>query len=171
MRKSFTVCTVFVEMYRIRRTYRSVATVVFKSHERPSPLHINSHWSQMEKISKRKRATVLARKDGQILLVQERGRNDYSLPGGGIEHGEPSLLAAVRELYEETRLKASSIHYLDDIEGQRALHYVFVADVYGQIRLQRREIARFRWWDGKESLPLQGHVKRALALLRKSEGN
>lgn len=120
-------------------------------------------------MSKRIRAAVLAVKDDSFLLVQERGRSDYSLPGGGIERGEPSLLAAVRELYEETRLKASSVRYIGDINGRRALHYVFVAEVYGEIRLQRKEIGGYRWWDGKESLPVQGHVKGAIGLLRKYE--
>ena len=118
-------------------------------------------------MSKRRRATVLAMKDNRFLLVQERGQPRYSLPGGGIEHNEPSMLAAVRELHEETRLKVSSIRYLGDIDGQRALHFVFLADVYGDIVLQRKEIHRCKWWDGRESIEVQGHVNRALALLKK----
>ena len=115
---------------------------------------------------KRKRATVLAFNGKEYLLVRERGRNDYSLPGGGIERGEPSLLAAVRELYEETRLKVRAIRYIGDIDGQRAMHYVFYAEVYGRIRLQRKEIADCKWWDGIETVQAQGHVRGALALLK-----
>ena len=120
-------------------------------------------------MSKRRRATVLAYNGNGYLLVQERGRKDYSLPGGGIEPGEPSLLAAVRELYEETRLKVSAIRFIGDFDGQRARHYVFYAEVYGNIRLQRKEISGYRWWNGKESLQTQGHVKGAMALLRSSK--
>ena len=116
---------------------------------------------------KRKRAAVLAAKDGLFLLVQEQGQSYYSLPGGGIERGEPSLLAAVREVYEETRLKMSSIRYLGDLDGRRGVHFVFFAEVYGNIRLHGKEIAGYKWWDG-QSVPVQGHVKGALALLRKS---
>lgn len=118
-------------------------------------------------MNKRRRATVLAFKDGHYLLVRERGRSDYSLPGGGIERGEPSLLAAVRELYEEARLKVSAIRYIGDLDGQRARHYVFYAEVYGNIRLQRKEIADCKWWDGKESIDAQGHVWGAMAKLRR----
>ena len=121
-------------------------------------------------MSQRKRATVLAVKDGLFLLVQERGQRHYGLPGGGIERNEPSLLAAARELHEETRLKVSSIRYIGDIDGQRAMHFVFLAEVYGNISLQRKEISRYRWWEGKEPVPVQGHVKGAMSLLRKDKG-
>ena len=118
---------------------------------------------------KRRRATILAAKDGLFLLVQEQEQSHYSLPGGGIERNEPSLLAAVREVHEETRLKMSSIRYLGDLDGRRGVHFVFYAEVYGDIRLQRKEIAGYRWWDGHEPVPVQGHVNGALALLRKSQ--
>ena len=77
------------------------------------------------------------------------------------------MLAAVRELHEETRLKVSQIRYIDDIDGKRAYHYVFLAEVYGEVSLQRKEISDYRWWDGQEpaGVPLQGHVRGALALL------
>ena len=52
-----------------------------------------------ERMLKRRRATVLAAKDGLFLLVQEQGQSHYSLPGGGIERNEPSLLPAVREVH------------------------------------------------------------------------
>ena len=52
-----------------------------------------------------------------FLLVQEQGQSNCSLPGSGIEHNEPSLLAAVREVHEETRLKVSTIRYLGDLDG------------------------------------------------------
>lgn len=120
-------------------------------------------------MSKRRRATVLAAKAGHFLLVQEQGQSHYSLPGGGIERNEPSLLAAVREVYEETGLKMSSILYLGDLDGRRGLHFVFYAEVYGKVRLQRTEIAGYMWWDGHEPIPVQGHVNGALALLRKNQ--
>ena len=113
--------------------------------------------------------TVLAAKDGLFLLVQEQRQSYYSLPGGGIERNEPSLLAAVREVHEETRLKMSSIRYLGDLDGRRAMHFVFYAEVYGNVRLQRKEIAGYKWWDGHEPIPVQGHVNGALVLLRKSQ--
>ena len=119
-------------------------------------------------MNKRKRATALVIKDRLYLLVRENGQREYSLPGGGIERNEPSLLAAVREIYEETSLKLSSIKYIGDLEGNRGQHYVFLAEAYGEIRLQRKEIAGYKWWDGKEDIPVQGHVRGALRLLNKT---
>ena len=120
-------------------------------------------------MAKRRRATVLAVKEGHYLLVKERGSNSYSLPGGGVERDEPTLLAAVRELQEETALKASQIRYVGDIDGRRAYHFVFLAEVYGEVRLQRKELSDYLWWDGRQpiSVRMQGHVAGALALLDK----
>jgi 8-oxo-dGTP diphosphatase len=43
-------------------------------------------------------------RDGRILLAHwnEHGRSGWTLPGGGIEHGEHPVEAAVREIQEET---------------------------------------------------------------------
>ena len=84
------------------------------------------------------------------------------MPGGGIEKDEPSLLVAVREVYEETRLNLRSIEYVGDIEGSVSRHFVFLAYGYGRVRLQRKEIAEHKWWDRKETVPLHGHVRGAL---------
>ena len=120
-------------------------------------------------MAKRRRATVLAVKEGRYLLVRERGNRSYALPGGGVERGEPTLLAVVRELHEETRLKASQIRYVGDLDGRRAYHFVFLAEVYGEVRLQRKELSGYLWWDGRQPIPVrvQGHVAGALALLDK----
>ena len=114
---------------------------------------------------KRKRATVLLIRDNRILLVRERGQRRYGLLGGGIEKDEPSLLAAVREVYEETRLSLRSIEYVDDVEGSVSRHYVFLAHGYGQVRLQRKELSEHKWWDRQEAVPMHGHVRGALRLV------
>ena len=117
-------------------------------------------------MAKRKRATVIVRKGNRILLVQERGNRCFGLPGGGIERGEPSLIAAAREVYEETHLRLSFISYVGDVDRPTTSHYVFVARAYGEVRLQRKEIATFKWWDGKEDVPLHPHVKQAMAIAK-----
>jgi 8-oxo-dGTP pyrophosphatase MutT (NUDIX family) len=40
--------------------------------------------------------------EGRVLMVYERDRECWELPGGGIEPGESPRAAAVRELWEET---------------------------------------------------------------------
>lgn len=39
--------------------------------------------------------------EGRILLNKENGHAHFSLPGGGVEHGETMQQALVRELHEE----------------------------------------------------------------------
>lgn len=118
-------------------------------------------------MAKRKRATVVVKDGNCVLLVRERGHRRFGLPGGGIEKDEPSIVAAAREVYEETRLKLSFIQYVGDIDRPSNLHYVFVARSYGHVRLQRKELEAYKWWDPKETLPLHPHVKQALAIADK----
>ena len=54
----------------------------------------------------------LVMRDGKCLVVRDRGRKNYSLPGGAIERGEPALAAAAREVYEETRLEPEAARLL-----------------------------------------------------------
>lgn len=39
--------------------------------------------------------------EGDVLVVRERGRGSWDLPGGGIDHGEDIYSALARELNEE----------------------------------------------------------------------
>jgi 8-oxo-dGTP pyrophosphatase MutT (NUDIX family) len=47
-------------------------------------------------------ALLAVRHEGRLLMVYERDRECWELPGGGIEEGESPREAAVRELREET---------------------------------------------------------------------
>ena len=113
-----------------------------------------------KKKSKRRRATALVVNDGKVLLVRHRGESHYSLPGGGIEKNESSLEAAVRELREETQLRASYAKRLFhcDIDGQMAQHKVTEIRASGRVKLQGREIANHLWWNGHTKVRANGHV-------------
>ena len=97
---------------------------------------------------------------GKILLVRHRGEKNFSLPGGGIEKGETILEAAVREVREETQLRAYFAERLRhcDVDGQMARHRVTLVKAGGKVRLQRKEIAEYRWWDGKSKIQANGHI-------------
>lgn len=58
----------------------------------------------MEQIAQRTRvgAYVVCVRDGALLLVRFAGERKWTLPGGGIDHGEDPRDAAVREFAEET---------------------------------------------------------------------
>ena len=132
-----------------------------------TPLH-HSKTEQSTKSSgslhkkKRRRATIVAEQNGKFLLVREKGAKRYSLPGGGIEKGEPEMVAALRELDEETKLRASQTEYLFQHEGQASHHYVVWAKVEGRVKLQKKELSDFVWWDGKETLPMLDSAKSIL---------
>ena len=61
-------------------------------------------------VIRRKGIAIVHTKKG-ILVVAGRSKK-YILPGGGAKKGESRQKAAIRELYEETGLKAKSSKYL-----------------------------------------------------------
>ena len=62
-------------------------------------------------------ASVLLIKDGKILLVKQfrylYGKPIYEIPAGKLNEGEDPKIAAMRELEEETGLKAQLTHLMD----------------------------------------------------------
>lgn len=79
---------------------------------------------------------VLVR-DDRALLVQRGKMPDAGLwgfPGGHVEPGETALAAAVRELREETGVRATAVEYLTNIDvlrtdpdGAIVAHYLLAA--------------------------------------------
>ena len=117
----------------------------------------------------RHRATVILRRDSRVLLVRDRGRTTYALPGGGIEDGELPLVAAARELYEETSLKAVAIKYLFVFEGKYNNHYLFEVEADGEV-VARGEVDGFTWWDMSDDTPVYPHVRGILGRLNGLNG-
>lgn len=60
----------------------------------------------MNQVVQRQRvgAYVVCVRDGAVLLVRFTGGDRWTLPGGGLDHGEDPRDAAVREVVEETGL-------------------------------------------------------------------
>ena len=112
----------------------------------------------------RQRATLVMRREGRILLVRDRGRSSYGLPGGGVEDGEIAIVAAARELHEETGLEATSIRYMFSFEGKYNVHRVYEVEADGEPEA-RGEIDWYIWWDMKDDTPVYPHVRGILAEL------
>lgn len=72
---------------------------------------------------------------GERFLLVQRGKNpglgQWGFPGGHVELGETAKAAAVRELWEETSIKATAGDYMTAVDvigksddGQIAYHYL-----------------------------------------------
>ncbi len=116
---------------------------------------------------KRYRATVVIIKDGRVLLVRDKNKKQFSLPGGGFKHGETTIEAGAREIREELGLVAQTVERLRhcDCEGRETYHKVCQAALNEsfQPRIRDGELAEFTWWDMRSRIPVFDHVEAILS--------
>ena len=82
-------------------------------------------------------ALAVVLRDNHVLLIQRKNEPDAGLwgfPGGHIERGETGLIAAARELREETSVIATPVTYLTNLDvityapdGSVAFHFLLAA--------------------------------------------
>ena len=114
----------------------------------------------------RKRGTAVVIRHGKVLLVKDRGKRNYSLPGGAVHHNERSYQAAARELYEETGLIAIKIDYIGTYYGAVSKHKAFLIEADGHVHLKKGgELVGYTWWDIKSRIPVYQHVLSILNML------
>jgi 8-oxo-dGTP diphosphatase len=104
----------------------------------------------------RRRGTAIVDTPNGILVVSLGGRN-FLLPGGGARRGESGQDAAIRELREETGLKAVDIAYLFDFTAAirkgarggsfRNAHKVFLVTATGTAE-PGQEVRQVAYYDG-----------------------
>lgn len=98
----------------------------------------------------KERATVICRRDDQILYVR-KSKARWNLPGGKVEADESPAQAAARELREETGLILEDLAYISRFEGGTVLHHVFEVSVTMiATPAPQNEIADCKWFTSKE---------------------
>jgi 8-oxo-dGTP diphosphatase len=122
------------------------------------------------RIRVRQRGTALVETEAGILLVSEDGKR-FSLPGGATERGEMRIQAAIRELREETGLRAYSVTYLFSHLGNvrkrgarysRNHHKVFLIQAEGTPTPQQ-EIQAILFYRTGDNVKLTNSTERILA--------
>ena len=111
----------------------------------------------------RRRGTAIVDTPEGILVVRGRG-NTYLLPGGGAHRHESREKAAIRELEEETGLKALDSTFLFEYRGRINAHKVFLVRTSGTPE-PRREIRQIAYSNGsnvKVSSTTRGIIERYL---------
>ena len=112
----------------------------------------------------RRRATAIVTRAKSALLVRDKGRQEFALPGGGVQRGELPIYALARELHEETTLEATAVTYLSTHSGKYNLHYVFGVQARGEVDVSRdATVEEFAWWNGASHLPVHPHVTEILS--------
>ncbi|CAI8858351.1 8-oxo-dGTP diphosphatase [Pseudomonas sp. IT-P12] len=95
------------------------------------------------------RATVIYRRDGEVLFVRKRN-SKWNLPGGTVERDETPLQAARREMAEETGLACDELRYIAEFREDKVIHYLFEARTAACKPRPCNEIDACRWIKPKE---------------------
>ncbi|MFF3442409.1 NUDIX hydrolase [Streptosporangium sp. NPDC002721] len=90
-----------------------------------------------------------------LLLVFDRFRGEWELPGGGIDPGETPLQAAVRELHEESGLLLPTLtlagyarfRLVGPLREEYAAIYTAHVPALHHAFTPNQEIGAIRWWD------------------------
>ncbi|MBS3162485.1 NUDIX hydrolase [Candidatus Woesearchaeota archaeon] len=126
----------------------------------------------------RKKGSVIVETSKGILIVAEKDKK-FMLPGGGANKGESRKQAAIRELYEETGLKAESIQFWFKYIGSKWKTFsghdirndvkVFIVKTSGTAR-PRHEIRYIEYWTPKSKVYIKTGAKMVIEKYLKEKG-
>ncbi|SDS44399.1 NUDIX domain-containing protein [Microlunatus soli] len=125
---------------------------------------------------------VIVERDDAVLLVHDRWKDRWELPGGGREPGETVRQTAVRELVEETGVRSDALvlagvaRYVlqpDERRERLAVYRTTIADDPVPGFAPNEEIAAVRWWRPGDQLDRLDTLDAALVrhILARAEGD
>lgn len=136
-----------------------------------TPLNVELHKCLVDKMVRiRRKGVAIVETSKGILLVSGR-RKIFSFPGGGANKGESRKIATIRELKEETGIKAKSAKYLfsykgkywHDHKGRKVRNHakVFLITAKGNPK-PRHEIKYIGWWKPGSRLRISKRTKSVI---------
>lgn len=109
---------------------------------------------------------IVIRQDGRIAVFNKSNKNEFKLPGGGIEGEEKPEIAFKREVLEETGCEIEIVKFLGiteeykSLENFKQISYVFVGKVLNDTKMlsvtkkEKEEGARLLWETPENALSL-----------------
>lgn len=109
---------------------------------------------------------IIQNEEGKIAIFNKQVKNEYKLPGGGIDEGEDPYVAFEREAIEETGCTLKGIQLVGQIEERQGKEnflqksYVFISKVkenLGTLLLtekEKEEGAVLHWLEPQEALSI-----------------
>ena len=97
-------------------------------------------------------------REGRLLVCRAKGANTCYLPGGHVEFGETGRQALVREMSEETGLRAETGDFLGVVENSFEQHgrpHAEINLVYA-MEVESAEVSSQEDWISFEWIPLSG---------------
>ena len=109
---------------------------------------------------------IVIKEDGKIAVFNKSLKNEFKLPGGGIDEGEETADAFKREVFEETGCEIKIVDFLGTIEeiktqdSFKQMSYVYIGTVIQNTNelhvteQEEKEGAKLLWKEPKEALEL-----------------
>lgn len=125
---------------------------------------IRFFWKLTKHKKSRARAIILNSDSSKILLVRNITYKDFHLPGGGLEKGESSSDAIIREVKEELNIDITILYQLGryKYEGTNKQVEIFVTQAQSDTFSMQWELDEAKWFPFTNLPNIRNTTKKAL---------